>query len=174
MSSMLITARFFVFYMGLAFAVWSDCQCRKIPNRLSVIMATAGIVLALFGGTPMIKQAGVGLLCGLGLGIALWLLCVVRAGDAKLMAAIGVLMGGRWLLNVFTWALLVGMLLGGVILLYKHELGSRLGRLWNYGKSLIYSQHFSAYKPEKGSEGELPFAVPLFIGAVLTAWYRLW
>lgn len=174
MSSMLVTARFFMLYTGLAFAVWSDCQCRKIPNRLSVIMTIAGIILALFGGAPMMKQTGVGLLCGLGLGVALWLLCVVRAGDAKLMAAVGALMGGRWLLNVFTWALLVGTALGVAILLYKHELGSRLRGLWNYGKSLIYGQHFSAYRPEKGSEGELPFAVPLFIGAVLTAWYRLW
>ncbi len=101
------------------------------------------------------------------IGFLFWLLGVFKAGDAKLIAAIGAMMGWRWMLNALCWAILAGMVIGFVVLVRKRELFSRIRRVWEYGKGLILTHKFSTYKPQEGTKGELPFAVPLAIGCLL-------
>ena len=163
---MVHTISFMVLIAGMIPAVWSDIMQHKIPNVLSVTLLVIGLGVNMFesGG---LRRAAIGILTGLLIGISLWLLSVVKAGDAKLLAAIGAMMGWRWLINSLCWTILIGLGIGIVILLRKHELFPRMKRVWKHGKTIILTQKFTPYEPQKGTEGEFPFAIPLAVGCVL-------
>ncbi|MBA5606950.1 prepilin peptidase [Duganella sp. FT3S] len=117
----------------LAAAVWHDVRTRRIPNRLVLGGALAGLafqaLLAPGAGLFATPFGALGLLdglAGLGLGLALllpmYLLGAMGAGDVKLMAMCGAFLGPRDVLG----AALLTMLAGGVLALLV-ALGS--GRL---------------------------------------------
>jgi prepilin peptidase CpaA len=105
-------------------AATSDVLSRRIPNRLTMLVAVSFVVMALTGGIPhvvilMHVCAGLGLLI---VGYALFLCGWLGGGDAKLLAAAGlwlgvsklaaflaltVFAGGILALAVLTWSLIV-------------------------------------------------------------------
>lgn len=155
-------------FLGLALAVVSDIRTGKLPNRLTVPMAAVGLVLGMLGGLSGLLHAALGLACGFALGFVLWLLGVFRAGDSKLLSAMGAFLGWRMLLRAFCWALLCGAVLGLFVLLKKRALRERAVRLRDYFRSLVLSRSFSSYESAPGSERELPFSVPLLLGTLLS------
>ena len=163
----MLLARYVLLAAGLAAASWTDCRQRKIPNQLTVAMALAGLLLSVpISGFSGLVQNVVGFLAGLVFGMLLWLLHLFRAGDAKLLAALGAVMGWFWLANCFFWALLLGAVVGCVLLCVKGQFAGRMKRLWQYLKLLVLSRSFSPYQPAD-STGELPFAPCLALGALL-------
>jgi prepilin peptidase CpaA len=107
-----------------------DVRFRRIPNWLSVAGVVAGAALNAFIGPP---AGGVLFaLKGLGLGFALYfllyLLHAMGAGDVKLMAAVGALVGWQNWVAIF----LATAILGGIAALGLATLRRRLGKtLWN-------------------------------------------
>ena len=166
--------RYALLAAGLLAASWTDWKLRKIPNRLTVSMAAAGVLLSLLsGGLIGLWGSLGGLAVGLTVGVVLWLLKIFRAGDAKLLAALGAVMGWRWLAACFAYGLVVGGAVGILLLLVKGQLLRRMKRLWSYFKLLLFSRCFSPYQPEKESEGELPFAPFLAIGGLLACLFPM-
>lgn len=160
------TIRLFVLAALLLTAVWTDVRSRRIPNWLTVSAAAVGLVLALMDG--MLKDCLPGLLVGFAGGFALWMLKTFRAGDAKLLAALGALMGLRWLGLCMVWTFVAGAVLGLGLLLVKGQLIDRFRRLGTYCRLLILQRSFTPYQPREGTEREFPFAVAVALGAVLT------
>ena len=91
----------------------------------------------------------------------------------KLLAALGAMMGWRWLAACFLYGVVTGAAAGILLLLFKGQLLQRLARLWSYFKSLLLTQRYSPYQPEKEHEGELPFAPFLAIGGILACLFPL-
>ena len=166
--------RYTLLAAGLLAASWTDWKLRKIPNRLTVPLAAAGVLLSLVAGgvSGLLGSLG-GLAAGLCAGVVLWLLNIFRAGDAKLLAALGAMMGWRWLATCFAYGLVAGGAAGILLLLVRGQLLQRMKRLWSYGKLLLFSRRFSPYQPEKESEGELPFAPFLAVGGLLACLFPL-
>ena len=166
--------RYVLLAAGLLAAAWTDWKRRRIPNRLTVAMAATGILLGvLMGGLSGLLGSLGGLAAGLAVGVSLWLLKIFRAGDAKLLAALGAMMGWRWLAACFLYGVVTGAAAGILLLLFKGQLLQRLARLWSYFKSLLLTQRYSPYQPEKEHEGELPFAPFLAIGGLLACLFPL-
>lgn len=163
---------FSVLIAGMILAILSDIKHHKIPNALSVTLLVSGMAINIFEMGGLVRSV-IGALVGLLLGVSLWLLSIVKAGDAKLMAAIGALVGWRWLLNALCWSILVGMIIGIAVLLRKRQLSSRMKRVWEYIKFQVLMRKFTPYEPQKGTEGELPFTVPLAIGCILAEFVTL-
>ena len=114
---------FVVLSAGLAVAVVTDVRSRRIPNWLTATMAAAGFVLAFaHGGSVTPAQAALGLLAGLGLMLPGHIIGATGAGDVKLMAAVGALVGPS---VVFT-AFLCTAVAGGV---FAVAVAARRGRL---------------------------------------------
>ena len=166
--------RYTLLAAGLLAASWTDWKLRKIPNRLTVSLAAAGVVLGILtGGLSGLLGSLGGLTTGLAVGVVLWLLRIFRAGDAKLLAALGAMMGWRWLAACFVYGLVAGAAVGILLLLAKGQLLRRMERLWSYFKMLFFSHRFSPYQPEKESEGEMPFAPFLAVGGLLACLFPL-
>ncbi len=164
----LTTLRLVVLFFGLTLAAVTDVRTGKLPNRLTVPMAAVGLALGACGGLTGLWFSGAGLVCGFAVGFVLWLLGVFRAGDSKLLCAMGAFLGWRRLLLSFCWALMCGTVLGVFVLLKKRALRERAVRLRDYFRSLVLRRSFAVYEAAPGSERELPFSVPLLLGTLLT------
>src|SRR5260221_13553602 len=78
---------------GLAIAVVTDVRTRRIPNWLTGSLAAAGLGMAFAGVGLTPGQAALGLLAGLALMMPAHLIGATGAGDVKLMAAVGAVVG---------------------------------------------------------------------------------
>jgi prepilin peptidase CpaA len=98
----------FVLSLGLATAVYTDLRTRRIPNWLTGAIAAGGFGLAFGGGTVTTLQALLGLMVGLLLMLPGHVIGATGAGDVKLMAAIGAVVGPDLALRAFLYSAVAG------------------------------------------------------------------
>jgi prepilin signal peptidase PulO-like enzyme (type II secretory pathway) len=106
-----------VLFTGLLAALsWIDFRVRRLPNVLLLILFALGLLQALLPGQPSLAAAGLGLLVGGGLflGLALLRPGAMGAGDVKLAAALGAMLGYPLVLP----GLLCGAVAGGAAALW--------------------------------------------------------
>lgn len=110
----------------LGVAVWQDVRMRKIKNRVSV----AGVVLGLSSAALLpgrqILDALLGFAVMLAVGMVCWKFHVFRAGDAKLLCAVGSFTGWKIGLNCLLISIIIGAAAGLPLLirrLYRKEKG---------------------------------------------------
>jgi prepilin peptidase CpaA len=83
-------------------ASWIDLRSRRVPNLLTMPLACAGLLLAATGASGLtFTDALFGCVVGLGLMLPLHVLGGTGAGDVKLMAAFGALLGPAGVLGAF-------------------------------------------------------------------------
>jgi prepilin peptidase CpaA len=153
-----------------------DLRYRRIPNWLVLV----GLVLGIGLNTAMFALAGLqaaGLtraLLGMGLALLiyfpLYLLRAMGAGDAKLMAAVGAIVGwGNWL-AIFVLTAVIGGVMGLVVLLFAGRLRKTF---WNLGWIINEIIHFRA--PYHSSEEldvrsakamRMPHGVAIALGSI--------
>ena len=118
---------------GSLIATVIDVRTRRIPNVLTATMASVGIGLAAFGISGLsIWGSVVGLLVGLALMLPGHLLGATGAGDVKLMAAIGAIVGPALVFSAFLFSALAGGVLAVAVALRRRRLSATLagtGRL---------------------------------------------
>jgi len=111
-------------------AFYTDIRTCKIPNLLTVSTAFLGIVYH----TSIEKWQGLlfsltGLMSGLLALSVLYLFKAIGAGDVKLFAAIGALMGTSFMFHILFYSILYAGLIGFFIMIWKKELGRRISML---------------------------------------------
>jgi|SRR5579862_6878355 prepilin peptidase CpaA len=148
-----------------------DLRYRRIPNWLVLagLVAGFGLNTFLFESSGLIHSAK-----GMGLALAiyfpLYVLRAMGAGDAKLMAAVGSIVGwGNWL-AIFVLTAVIGGLMGLVVLLFA----GRIRRtFWNLGWMINEMMHFRA--PYRSSEEldvrsekamRMPHGVAIALGSI--------
>jgi prepilin peptidase CpaA len=95
----------------LGCATWTDLRTRRIPNRLTLGILLAGLVLAGFGGLDSFAQSVLGAGLGLALAVVLYGLGAMGGGDGKLLIGVGAFFGHER----FVGALLLIAVLGGLL-----------------------------------------------------------
>ena len=121
-----------VLTLGLAAAVVTDVRTRRIPNWLTGSIAGAGFGLAFGGGTVTPLQAALGLLTGLLLMMPGHLIGATGAGDVKLMAAVGSVVGPDLAFRAFLYSAVAGGVFAVAVAMHRGILTSTLqdaGRL---------------------------------------------
>lgn len=112
---------------GLLLATVVDLRTRRIPNVLTGTMAGAGIGLAVFGfGGISIGAAVLGCVIGLVLMLPGHALGATGAGDVKLMAAVGSLLGPLVVVNAVLFSLVAGGVLALTVAIQRRRLGTTL------------------------------------------------
>ena len=116
----------FVLALGLTAAVVTDVRTRRIPNVLTGALAGAGFGIAFGGGMVTPAQAALGLLTGLLIMLPGHVIGATGAGDVKLMAAIGTLVGPGLVLYVFLYTAVAGGLFALAVAARRGILGTTL------------------------------------------------
>lgn len=114
---------------GALIAAIVDIRTRKIPNALTATMAGIGLGLAATGLSGLSVWAS---MAGFALGLALMmpghLLGATGAGDVKLMAAVGAVVGPATVITAFLFAAVAGGVLAVVIAARRRRLGATIAR----------------------------------------------
>jgi len=152
-----------------------DIRYRRIPNWLTATGVLVGVVLNTFLQTPAPSVLSFGgllfALKGLGLAFGVYfLLYAIRAmgaGDVKLMAGIGALVGWQDWFGIF----IVAAIIGGVAALVLSLARGRLKKtLWNVGFILSEMKHGRpAYLGKEELDVRSPKSLGLPHGAVIAA-----
>lgn len=110
---------------GVLVATVIDIRTRRIPNELTATMAGIGVGLAASGVSGISAGAS---LAGFAVGLLLMLpghvLGATGAGDVKLMAAIGTLVGPGVVVNAFLFTAVAGGVLAVAVAMRRRRLGA--------------------------------------------------
>jgi len=159
-------------FLSLALAAGVlDLRTRRIPNWLTVAGALTGLGLAASVGAERTIQSAMGLGAALLVGLTLFQLRALGAGDAKLLAAFGAWFGLRGLPAAF-----LAMTAGGAILalLWALRHGVLRGTLASTGAMLGGAlQEGRRVRPWVGDTPVGKFPYGLGLGAGAAVWW-LW
>jgi prepilin peptidase CpaA len=118
---------------GSLVATIVDIRTRRIPNVLTAAMAAAGLGLAATGSSPVtLSSALIGLLLGGVLMMPGHLFGATGAGDVKLMAAVGAIVGPSTVITAFLFTAIAGGVLAVGVAARRQRLAATLagtGRL---------------------------------------------
>lgn len=172
LTMMLVTDyRLMTLFTLLAAAALIDVRSYRIPNWLNALGAAAALAFSI--GLPMSMPHGfLWALQGFGLGLLLMLplyaLRTMGAGDAKLIAVVGLYLGAGGVVN----AILASLLVGGVLALGYSLARGAMGRLatnlrdvlWSTASALATRGRPNLKLNAATSIGRLPFAVSIALG----------
>jgi prepilin peptidase CpaA len=176
LTRMLVTdPRRVVLFTLLVVAAVSDVRRQRIPNWLTLSGLAFGLLYSAF--VPFWGQHGfLWALGGAGIGFGvlfpMWLLRVTGAGDVKLMAMAGALLG----LQAIPLALVGSLAAGGVcavLFAVRHgNLRTMLGNVLRIvhlgGIAVAAGMPVRMATAAPGSVGRLPYAVPIALGTITT------
>lgn len=114
---------------GSLIATIVDIRTRRIPNVLTFSMAGIGLSLAAAGFSGVSLRASVlGLVIGVALMMPGYLFGGTGAGDVKLMAAVGAIVGPAVVLSAFLFTAIAGGVLAVAVAIRRRRLAATLGR----------------------------------------------
>ena len=159
-----------ILFIPLAIAIiYMDVRYRRIPNKLVLATLLAGLSLNLvFRGWHGLASSLEGMLVAFGMMFVLHALGTMGAGDVKLFAAVGSIVGISSVLQT----LMIVALMGGILAIGKMIYARRVGRTM-----LVVMQFFYGLLPgqtvprvEVPSDGSntLPYAIPICLGALVS------
>lgn len=155
----------------LALSVWHDVRSRRIPNWLVFGVAFAGVAFhatALPGALGLWPALG-GWALGLALLLPMYALKTLGAGDVKLMAAVGALLGPQAVFG----AMLASLLAGGVLALAVSAWHGTLVQMSRNSYHLMLNslmRGVAGQRPDidapAAPSGKLPYAIAIAAGTL--------
>lgn len=152
-------------------AVISDVRYQRIPNALVFAFWLAGPFLhGVLAGWAGLANSGLGLVLAFAVTFPLWLVGWFGAGDVKLVAAVGALVGMELIWPTLGAIAVSGLLLALAALVYRGALGRALRRWWA-SLALSIAGRRQVYITAQGSDAEirLPYAIAIAVGCI-TVW----
>lgn len=144
-----------------------DLRTRRVPNRLTMSFAGAGMGLAAMGlGRIDVAAAFAGCAVGLVLMLPGYLLGATGGGDVKLLAAAGTLLGPTGIM----WAFLFTLIAGGAFALMVAAYRSQLWLTVNRSLELVRTAGANAADIESPNAGNrFAYAPAIAVGATIAA-----
>jgi prepilin peptidase CpaA len=153
----------------------TDVRDRKIPNLLTV--SAAGLGGLYHFGTASWSGFGWsarGWAVGLAMFLPIFLLRGIGGGDVKLLAALGAWLGPGQIVWVALFAAVAGGPMAIALALSRGYLRQAVTNVW--GLLMFWRvaglQPHPALTLENSAAPRLPYALPIFVGLVVTLWLR--
>ncbi len=143
-----------------------DVRQRRVPNVLTMSVASTGLVLAMTGfGAVTVGEALGGLALGLALLLPAHVFGATGAGDVKLLAAFGALLGPADVFDAFLRAAILGGAMALTVALWRGRLRETL-----YGTAMLVttrSRTVTELIEHPAANNRFPYAPAIACGAVL-------
>jgi prepilin peptidase CpaA len=144
-----------------------DLRSRRVPNPLTIGIALTGVVLALLHLTSVSLPAA---LAGFAVGLVLMLpgniVGATGAGDVKLFAAIGTLLGPKGIFLAFVYTAIAGGVMAVCVALTRRRLGLTMARtaalVRTGGANVAQIEHVSA-------NNRFAYAPAIAVGTLIAA-----
>lgn len=149
-------------------AVWMDLRMQKVRNWYILAGLAAGFLYRLVtGGLSGIAGFAAGVFCPVIILAVLFLFGALGAGDIKLFAVLGGIMGVRQVMQCMLWAFLLGGALSLIIFLSGGEIRGRLAYFVQYFQSLFITKQIRPYREDKFHGSYIHFTVPVLMSVLL-------
>jgi prepilin peptidase CpaA len=146
-----------------AWAVREDLLAHRISNSLSGSLLAAGLALQLtFGGWTALGQALLGAVVGLAVLLPLYVMRATGAGDVKLLAGFGALLGPYGALLAGTYTLIAGGVLAIIYLVH----GALRAALTPAGVPWALRFHTACACAQQMRHQRFPYALAIAIGTI--------
>lgn len=165
-----------IFLTGvLIIASITDLRSNRISNRLTYFTMIFGLVFySLTSGLSGLLHSMGGLLLGLSLLILFYLVGGMGAGDVKLMAAVGSLLGPQGVFAAFLGTALIGGIYALLILTAKGYLMDTLKRFGLMLKTFFMTKKFIYIPPPRQEKAPLLcYGVAISLGTLASVAYRM-
>jgi len=163
-SDALVTA---VVAIGMGAAAVIDLRTRRIPNILTATLAAVGIGLAAAGfGRVGLGAALLGCLLGLAFMMPGHIFGATGAGDVKLLAAAGALLGPKDTIYAFLYTAIAGGVLALVVAVARRRLSQTLASTSRLASG---SDQVRTEIESTSSDNRFAYAPAIAIGVVLVA-----
>jgi prepilin peptidase CpaA len=159
----------------LLIAVVWDIQSRRIPNWLTLPTLVLGVGYnAITGGLSGFVFSLFGMVAGFALFFLFYLAGGMGAGDVKLMAAIGSLLGPKDVLYAAAYTAIVGGVYAVILLIAIKENRKAFARYGLMGKTLVMTGHFAPIPRDEGMKTTpLCYGVAIAIGTLIVLAQRI-
>ncbi len=169
-SSIWEVLRYVVLFSGLLLACWQDIRYRRISKTLTIPIMICGLLLALPDGWLALQGRFIAVLLPFLLGLPLFALRILGAGDIKLLMALGALMGREWLLHCLLYTVFWGGILALLLMLKRGILLNRLSYFFSYCYKTLLLCRFTPYQAwdddTKQGKQFFPFALAIALGSL--------
>ena len=163
-SDALVTA---IVAVGMGAAAVIDLRTRRIPNILTATMAAVGIGLAAAGvGRVGLGASLLGCLLGLAFMLPGHIFGATGAGDVKLLAAAGALLGPTDTIYAFLYTAIAGGVLALLVAVARRRLTQTIGTA---GRLIAGDHEVRANIESTASDNRFAYAPAIAIGVVLVA-----
>jgi prepilin peptidase CpaA len=153
----------------------TDLRSRRVPNLLTFGAAALGFAYwATRSGWSGLGWSLGGWAAGLAVFLPFFLLRGIGGGDVKLVAALGAWLGPIHALWVGAFAALAGGPLALVVAASRGSLRQAFTNVWGllmFWRVMGLKSH-PGISLENETAPRLPYAVPIFVGLVVTLWLR--
>lgn len=152
-------------------ASYFDIREFRIPNGLTLGGVVGGLAFAFaLGGLVQLGNAFVALLAAFFLSLPFWLLGWVGAGDVKLLAGVGTILGFPHILVALACVAFAGLVLALVAMAWHGLLLHTLHRFAStIGMTLVTKKATYVPPDEAESKVKLPYAVAITLGSLIAA-----
>ena len=156
-----------ILMMGVGASAAIDLRTRRVPNALTLTLATVGVASAGLGlGGISLRASFIGMVMGLALMLPGYLFGATGAGDVKLFAAIGTVLGPSDTLTAFWYTAIAG----GILALYVAHRRRRLAATVRDTTELITSGGGNATEIESAQrDNRFAYAPAIAAGSMLAA-----
>jgi prepilin peptidase CpaA len=161
------SAAFVALSAGALAATIVDIRSRRIPNALTAAMAGVGIGLAVAGLSGVSPAASLGgLVVGLMLMMPGHMMGATGAGDVKLMAGVGAILGLQLIVTAFLFTAIAGGVLALVVALRRRRLAATLA---GTGRLIAARTELPRELREASSVSRFAYGPAIAIGSVIAA-----
>jgi prepilin peptidase CpaA len=152
---------------GAAAAAAIDLRTRRVPNALTASLALCGVGYAVVGiGHLSVAAALIGLVIGLALMLPGHLFGATGAGDVKLFAAMGALLGPASIVGAFLYTALAGGVIAAIVAVRRRRLHQTLGG----AARLVATRGAAAAEIERATENNrFCYAPAIAVGVIAAA-----
>ena len=159
-----------VLFLPLAISIaYMDIRYRRIPNKLVLATLITGLAVnGFFAGWHGLTTSLEGMLLGFSLMFFFHLFGTMGAGDVKLFAAIGSVVGLSHVLPTLLIVALSGGLLAVVKMIYARRVTATMFGVFQFFYGLLPGQTVPRFAIPEDRSYTLPYAVPICFGSLIS------
>lgn len=148
---------------------YMDVRYRRIPNKLVLITLVGGVALnTVFAGRHGLVVSLGGLTLAFGLMFLLHAFGTMGAGDVKLFAAIGAVVGSSLVLQTFLIVAIAGGVLALATMIYTRRVSTTMFGVLQFFYGLLPGQKVPRFEVPADHSYTLPYAVPICFGSLIS------
>ena len=159
---------FFLIPLAIIIAYY-DVRYRRIPNPFVLATLISGVVMnAVFGGLPGVLSSCAGCLFAFVLMFLLHVFGAMGAGDVKLFASIGAVMGAHLVLPTFLVVVLTGGLLATISIIRAGAVFATMQRVLQILVGLLPGWEMPRFAVPADRRTTIPYGVAITIGSLIS------